>query len=159
MKHVFTSKYCYFFICSDRIWCINTPSEKLIEMMLQKNNNKKTMGAHGRRCRLFSHLRSWWFLAAWNSSNEAQNGKKWVKKIMTIALCMSICFFFFYSRFIEVNYVSSHIIMKENIWLNFYLEKKTYSSNYKLTNDEFDSRLCFSMAEVCNFKCCYLNLQ
>jgi hypothetical protein len=67
--------------------------------------------------------------------------------------------FFFYSRFIQVNYVNSHIIMKESISLNFYLEKKTYSSNYKLTNDEFDSRLCFSMAEVCNFKCWYLNLQ
>jgi hypothetical protein len=73
------------------------------------------------------HVRSCWFLAAWKSSGEAQNIKKKLsEKDSEDCLMHKYLLVFFYSRFIQVNYVSGYIIMKESISisLNFYLGKK-----------------------------------
>ncbi len=97
LRYIFIWKYCYFFICSDKIWCRNTPSEKLIEMILQKNNNKKTNdGSTWKTMSTIVFMSApAGFLPHGNRVVKHRTLKKnWVKKIVKIALCISICLFF-----------------------------------------------------------------
>jgi len=75
---------------------------------------------------------------------------------MKIALCISICLFFFlFSIYTGELREWSYNYEREYIG-EFLFREKTHSSNYKLTNDDFacvDAGLRFSMPEVCNFKC------